>query len=340
MAKKTVLSKTPINRSNVSMTQLHPAKHHYIHCKKLRHPYIIQVHATLDTDNPNESSSVVPPNSGNTSSTAIASSTSNTSNSTETGDYIIVTEPCIPFEEWVQKYNPTPEQIAWGLECIIKALHFLHTSSNGYCHGNIQPSSLYVTKAGDVKLWNFSLVTSMIQDQSQQQHYPSMSRHFMDYESWITPDFYRSPERKEKRWDAIIAGGAHIMDSYAFGVLIEHIFTNMITTCGGVPTKLVKAVQRLQTNNIKMRPKLFPLLKCPIFDTPYQKIQLQLEEIHVMNTELKITFWNNTLPMLQGQIIPELVAVYKLLPIIQHTINTVCHNDSMKTQDIFRREGT
>jgi hypothetical protein len=109
----------------------------------------------------------------------------------------MVTEPCIPFDEWLQKHRPGPELIAWGLESIVRALHFLHASAN-QCHGNLSPSSFYVTLSGDVNLWNFSLITLIVPNST-------MSRHFIDLEGSVTPDLYRSPERKEGRWDAIVA---------------------------------------------------------------------------------------------------------------------------------------
>ena len=69
------------------------------------------------------------------------------------------------------------------------------------------------------------------------------------------------------------------MDSYSLGVLVADYWYNNGNGINRVPATLQKAVQRMQTSNLKMRPRLQPLLKCPAFDTPYQKLQLQLEEI-------------------------------------------------------------
>ena len=329
VAKKANMNKTPINRQrDTHINQFHLAKHHYTHCKKLRHPHILKVYATLDTDNPNDASTGGPAPTNSTASSAASTNTS----SSQTGDYIVVTEPCILLDVWLNQHQPTLDQIAYGIECVVKALHFLHTSSNAYSHGNISPTSLYVTKSGDIKLWNFSLITSFSENST-------MSRHFTDHESLVTPDVFRSPERKERRWDAIMANGPHTMDSYSLGILIDHFYKQ------NIPLKLVKAVQRLQTNTIKMRPKLFPLLKCPVFETQYSKIQTLLEEIQVQPVEQKIHFWNTTiLPALtsqppHGANISKPVAIYKILPYIKHTIETICSNESLRTQDMYRREG-
>jgi SCY1-like protein 1 len=321
LAKKPALAKTPVNPRNPHMAQTACARHHFSNCKRLRHPHILTVLATLDTDHPEEQGASgvgsSPPRSGSGSSA-------------EQGDLIVVTEKCTSLDTWLAS-QPPPEELAWGLECIVRGLHFLHASA-GLCHGNLSPTSFYVTPGGDVKLWNFSLV-SAINPQTGGGG-SSVPRHFIEWEGLITPAEYRSPERVEGRWDAIGAAGVHAMDSYGLGVLIGCFFS------GHVPQVLVKAVQRLQTANLKMRPRLQPLLKCPVFDTPYQKLQLQLEEFTVQPTEYKVQFWNNLTPQLQAGLVTENVAVYKLLPLQKQTIKTICENDTMKTQPQFRQEGT
>ena len=54
VAKKPALHKAAVANGS-PFTQLAPALHHFSYCKKMRHPHILSVHATLDTDNPSES---------------------------------------------------------------------------------------------------------------------------------------------------------------------------------------------------------------------------------------------------------------------------------------------
>ena len=313
VGKKPVLAKTPVSPRFPSKFLLTPAYHHYQNCRKLRHPNILKVYATLDTDNPNAATT-----EGATSSESAATP------SATTGDLIVVTEKCQSLDQWLLS-NPSPEQLAWGLECIVRGLHFLHSSAN-LAHGNISPSSFYVTPAGDVKLWNFSLITPVGNNLGP-------TNHFQEWEIACTPDAYRSPERVERRFEAISAAGVHCMDSYALGILIDHWFS------GRIPQPLVKAVQRLQTANLKMRPRLQPLLKCPVFDTPYQKINLQLDELNVQPVEQKIATWQNILSMLQNRSLQKPLAVYKVLPLIRTSVLTICGNEAMLAQDYYRKEG-
>jgi SCY1-like protein 1 len=320
VGKKPQLAKLAVSPRFPNQTQFIPALHHYNYCRKLRHPHILKVYATLDTDNPTAASST----EGSASANAAAEASTSSSKAT-IGDLIIVTEPCVSLTQWLLS-NPTPEQLAWGLECLVRGLHFLHSSAK-LVHGNTSPSSFYVTQSGDVKLWNFSLVTQIG---------PNLgpSNHFQQWEQACTPDAYRSPERVEKRWDALSNSGVHAMDSFGLGILMNEWFPH-----GRVPAPLQKAVQRLLTPNLKMRPRLQPLLKCPVFDTPYQKLQLSLEEIVVQPVEQKIYLWQNLGTSLQNGQIPKDVALHKVLPLIQSSIRHTCANDSMLGQDLYRREG-
>lgn len=314
VGKKPQLAKQAVSPRFPSKTQLVPALHHYNQCRKLRHPHILKVMATLDTDNPTAAS-----NDGGGPSTSTVESNSTAT----TGDLIIVTEPCVSLDQWLLS-GPAPEQLAWGLECVVQGLHFLHTSAN-LSHGNLSPSSFYVTRSGDVKLWNFSIVTPVGPN--------LISNHFKEWEAAVTPESYRSPERIQQNYTAISQAGVHTMDSYALGVLIDHWFQ------GHIPAVLHKAVQRLQTTNLKMRPRLQPLLKCPVFDTPYQKLQKEFEEIMIQPVEQKVMLWQNLGLSLQADLIPKDLALYKVLPLIQSSIQRTCTNESLLGQDLYRREG-
>jgi SCY1-like protein 1 len=319
-AKKPALAKTPIDKSrNPNLMQLTPALWHYMNCKKLRHPYILAVYATHDTDHPTTTTDTA--SSSATSLLQLAQAASQ-----ESGDFMIVTEPCIPLEHWLAT-RPPPEQIAWGLECIVRALHFLHASAN-LSHGSVCPESFYVTPAGDVKLWNFAVACAVDPASG------TLAPQFVDYEALVTPMSYRSPERIEQRYGEVAqVGGTHAMDSYSVAVLAQHLFG------GTLPMPLTKAAQRMQTPNIRMRPRLQPLLKCPIFDTPYQKLQLQLETFAVLSVEEKIPFWQTMHPQMQAQLIPEAVILYKLLPMMKSSIVTICTSDMLKQQEVYRKEG-
>lgn len=341
VGKKPSLSKTPIDRRQPHKTQLEPALHHYEYCRRLRHPHILKVYATLDTDNPSAAS--VSGAAGSPSKQQNQAQQSKAPLKTATGDLMVVTEPCIPLSEWLlgaaASGPPTPEQLAWGLECVIEGLAFLHASAK-IAHGCISPQSLYVTPSGDVKLWNFSLVTPVGPNTSTSAGGPD--GHFLEWEAVCCPETYRSPERIEQRWDVISnTGGVHTMDSYSLGVLIgDYWYRNPSTNANNVPQTLKKALQRLTTTNIKMRPRLQPLLKCPVFDTPYKKLQRSILEITIQPVEQKIYSWQNLGQQMQQQsgVITKDVAKYKILPLIINTIQSTCSNESMLSQDIYRRE--
>jgi SCY1-like protein 1 len=335
VGKKPALAKTPCSQRYPSQTQLQPALHHFQYCKRLRHPQILTVHATLDTDNP--SSATMDGGSGGPGRPSAPSSS--TSSNATTGDLIVVTEPCVSLNQWLLG-NPTPEQLAWGLQCVVEALSFLHTSAN-LSHGAVSPTSFYVTPSGDVKLWNFALVTPVGPNNV------GPNPHFEQYDQACCAETYRSPERVQKQYGTTIAnGGVHAMDAFSLGVLIDYWYSQ--AGRGGLPQQLVKAVQRLQSPNPKMRPrKLQSLLTCPVFDTPYQKMQLQLQEIQIQPVEQKVALWQQLGLDFQNQgggssnhqKIPKDVALHKILPLVVTECQTITNNESLLAQDMYRREG-
>ena len=282
------------------------AHHHFTTAKKLRHPYILQVLATLDTDAPNNEDAQT-----------------NAQSMATTGAYIIVTEPCKPLNDWLIEASPTNDQLAWGLQCMIQALCFVHTGAQ-LAHGNICPQSFWVTPAGDIKLWNFSLVTPIgVADGG-----GGPTQHFRLYEGSITPQPYRSPERVKAQWEALATNQVHCMDAYSLGILINDYYN------GHIPTPLQKACQRLLTPSLKMRPRLGPLLKCPIFETPYAKLNQELMEIQIQPVDQKLRFWQS----LDMEHMDPSVAKFKILPLIQSTIRTICSSEPMLSQELYRRE--
>lgn len=325
VAKKPLLGKTAMNaKQNTNFMQLEAGEHHFRYCKRLRHPYLLNVLATLDTDNPTDDG---------TGGTPKKDSKKPKQNK---GDLIVVTEKCVTLQSWLNT-GPSAEEIAWGLECIVKALHFLHNSAK-LVHGNISPSSFFVTSGGDIKLWSFNLVSTASKD-------APLSLHFQDYENLVTPISYRSKERIDKRYDLLNNAGIHATDSYGLGILIPYLYNDTL------PTKLQKAVQRMQTTNIKMRPRLQSLLKCPVFDTQLQKLQLELEQLSVAPVEQKLAFWQNLGTQMNNKsknpnyssnnalsLINDGLAVYKVLPLIANSIRSICSNDSMLLQDFYRKE--
>jgi SCY1-like protein 1 len=311
-ASKPALAKEGYRGGSGHEKKIFVAHHHFVHAKKLRHPYILQVLATLDTDAPDSGASVS------------ATTSASPANMATTGAYIIVTEPCIPLTEWLSSLpKKSQDQLAWGLQCMVQALTFVHTSGQ-VAHGNISPQAFYVTPSGDIKLWNFSLVTPIgVADGG-----GGPSHHFRQYEGMLTPQSYRSPERVKGQYEALATSPIHCMDAYSLGVLINEYYE------GRIPQPLQKAVQRLQTPSLKMRPRLGPLLRCPIFETPYAKLLQELTELHIQAVDYKLRFWQS----LEMDDMDPSVAQFKVLPLIQSTIKTICASEAMLSQDLYRRE--
>eukprot|EP00568_Trieres_chinensis_P014319 CAMPEP_0183321274 /NCGR_PEP_ID=MMETSP0160_2-20130417/68466_1 /TAXON_ID=2839 ORGANISM="Odontella Sinensis, Strain Grunow 1884" /NCGR_SAMPLE_ID=MMETSP0160_2 /ASSEMBLY_ACC=CAM_ASM_000250 /LENGTH=349 /DNA_ID=CAMNT_0025488177 /DNA_START=155 /DNA_END=1201 /DNA_ORIENTATION=+ len=289
-ASKPTLAKTPVNQRGgigSSATQILPALHHFKKCKTLVHPNVLRTYATLDTDYPGGDA---PDLTGLDPSDPGALARSGTA---VTGELIVVTEKCVPLAEYLDNLagGGTAEgqreaAVAWGLHNLINALGFLHGAAK-LAHGSVCPHSVYVTPAGDFKLFDFALLTPVGIDDGA----VGPTRHFRYFEGKVCPDEFRAPERAEGRYDAIAAGSVHAMDSYGLGGLIESLYGHAGSGTGGmIPQQLRKAVARLRTANARMRPRVLPLLRCPVFDAPHISARDFLDNIAAKPAEEKVQF--------------------------------------------------
>ncbi len=178
----------------------------------------------------------------------------------------------------------------------------------------------------------------------------------------MTNNLYRCPERIEGRWDAISTSAVHVMDAYSVGVLLPEIYAHVGCGTGGkLPMKLEKACKRLSSQSMTGRPRVGPLVRCPVFDSEYVKTLSFLDTLATQDVESKITFWKK-LPDLLGsgsgsgssgvggvgggsstgskgkQVLSSRVARYKILPLLQSTIVHLTTVDNGLTQDVNKRE--
>jgi len=335
-ANKADLAKTPLRRTSSSLanakyadtsqTQLIPALHHFHRIKRLIHPRILRAHATLDTDYPDETK----PSPGLDA----------LDKTVTTGTLIIITEPAIPLDDWLENLNPHTSQansaaVSWGIFNIVEALGFLHTQAK-LAHGMICPDAVFVTPAGDFKLGGFDLITPLgISDGG-----GGPTPHFRKFEGLVCPPDYRSPERVSQRYDVLQQSApVHSIDCYSLAVLIEYIYTHPNAgTNGQVPAPLKKALMRMKNDSPKLRPRLPPLLKCPLFDNPYVKAEMFLDEVMSKPVEEKIMFLQSLPDVLNRGVLNENVAIHKILPLLVMGLKATAGNEAAMTQDVNRRE--
>ena len=343
--KKSVMAMTSLmkgsSNNDPTLTQLFPALHHFSKIKTLVHPNILRVYATLDTDYPNGNVNA----DGTPAQTNLMevnpASLSALEKTVTTGGLIIVTEPVVPLNDYLQSLQENrdltdtqrQDAIAWGVKSLIQALTFLHTHAK-LAHGNLSPHAIFVTPGGDFKLSGLHLLTPIgIADGA-----TGPSPHFRHFERDVTSNEYRSPERIEGRWDAISTSPVHVMDAYSMGVLLPQLYSHPgAGTKGRIPQKLEKAAMRLRSPNLT-RPRIAPLSKCPIFDTPHIHAQTFLDSIATESTESKISFWKSLPDLIAKGVLSKNVTKFKILPLLQSTITTLTTSDQGLTQEIHKRE--
>lgn len=335
-ANKPDLAKTQLRRSgsqmnaqytDTSQTQLVPALHHFHQIKRLIHPRILRAHATLDTDYPDD--------------TKPAPGLDNLDKTLSTGTLIIVTEQCKPLDDWLELLDPRTSAsnaaaISWGIYNVVEALDFLHTNAK-LAHGMVCPDAIFVTPSGDFKLGGFDLITPL---GTGDKALGGPTPHFKSYEGAVCPHDYRSPERVGGRYDVLQQSApVHSVDCYSLAALIEYVYSHPNAGTGGqVPPPLQKALARMKNDAPKLRPRLAPLLKCPVFDNPHVKAEKFLDEVLSKPIEEKIMFLQSLPDVLNRGVLNQDVAIYKILPVLVMGLRSSAGNETAMTQDVNRRE--
>ena len=129
------------------------------------------------------------------------------------------------------------------------------------------------------------------------------------------------------------------MDCYSLAILIEYMYAHPNAGTGGqVPGPLKKALARMKNEGPRLRPRLAPLLRCPVFDNPYVKAELFLDEIMTKPVEEKIMFLQSLPDVLNRGVLNKNVAIYKILPLLSGSLRVTAGNDAAMTQEVARRE--
>lgn len=317
----------PRHAADASQTQLVPALHHFHRIKRLIHPRILRAHATLDTDYPDE--------------TRPSPGLSDLERTATTGALVVITEQVTPLDDWLEALDPRASAsnaaaISWGIYNIVEALDFLHAQAK-LAHGMVCPDAIFVTPAGDFKLGGFDLITPLgIADGDMGGPTP----HFRKYEGAVCPPDYRSPERVGGRYDVLQQSSpVHSVDCYSLAVLIEYVYSHPHAgTAGQVPPPLKKALARMKNDSPKLRPRLAPLLKCPVFDNPHVKAEKFLDEVLSKPIEEKIMFLQSLPDVLNRGVLNQNVAMHKILPLLVMGLRSSAGNEAAMTQDVNRRE--
>ena len=137
-----------------------------------------------------------------------------------------------PLPAWLERYGKgkdadPPRTLAWGGRCVLQALSFLHSTKR--CHGSLTPDAIFVTAAGDWKLWGFELATSLD---------PLAPNNgglgFFRAHGSLVDDAYRAPERKRNDWEGMANNRVGASDVWALSALLERAYAGR----GGAPREL------------------------------------------------------------------------------------------------------
>lgn len=195
--------------------------------------------------------------------------------------HYLATERCKPLSFALATQNDT--QICLGLRNILSALIFLVEKAN-MCHLNICTSSIYVNSSGSWRLGGFehlcskNEVNQTLLERSQPYRY------------------INALDKDETKNESI-----HAIESFAFGVLCEEIFSNRkkSSTIPNVTEFRKYCVENLRNANAKNRPSLSAILRHSYFNQDFMLVHSFLSELPLKNQNEKQTFFTSLIDRLR-----------------------------------------
>ncbi|GBM05859.1 N-terminal kinase-like protein [Araneus ventricosus] len=221
----------------------------------------------------------------------------------------LVVEPVEPLEIFLSKNSYDANQkllaLSWGLHQTASGLGFLNKDCQ-LSHNNICLSSIFVDRAGEWRLFGLEYVASVKE--------PFPIKVLPSLRTYNPPEHETSRQEDFPPW---------AYDSWGLGCLIWEVFNGRLTKVsalknpGKVPSNLQPFYCELVCANPKSRPSSITFLKKAskgngFFKNKFVDSMLFLREIHIKETEEKISFFNNLSASLDS--FPQDICLYKVLP--------------------------
>ncbi len=218
----------------------------------------------------------------------------------------VVTEPVRPFERPPCATAADRDAISLGLYQVVNAISFLNTDHKKV-HGNVCPSSLFLTRAGEWRLGGFHVLFS---------HGDASVPPIFRDNSEILPKQYRSPEVAERKWSALPRLPVWTVDAWSLGCLIFDMYhgglksPEQLTQCPRIPKTLMPVYKRLLSSRSRLNPK--KVLKNRTFDNLLVRTMLFLDNLALKSDAEKIEFFRTF--SAQSAALPAGMARYRVLP--------------------------
>ncbi|KAG0047889.1 hypothetical protein BGZ83_007133 [Gryganskiella cystojenkinii] len=237
----------------------------------------------------------------------------------ETDSYIyIVTDAVTPLQDHLRS-NLDPNLIRWGLYKVANVLKFL-TVDASFIHGNIRPSSIFITKSGEWKVGGFELLSSLKEDQ------PAILTF-----AGLVPDSnrYAPPEVRKKSWNIVKEYELWSTDTWHYACLIYEVYNgtftspDQLTVPGNIPPEMAPFYKNLLRPDPKTRPSVGDFLDKGLqskgfFQNDLIQVVLFLENFSVKEPLQRDTFLRKL--DMQIERFPKEFCKYKVLPELVHAL--------------------
>ncbi|XP_044721293.1 kinase [Hirsutella rhossiliensis] len=270
----------PANKGRVAL-----AKNALKKLRTLRHPGVIKVLDTVETDN-----------------------------------YIyIATERVVPLRWHVRRKSLTPETIKWGLHNVARTIKFINGDASSI-HGSLKVGSVYTSESGEWKLGGFDVLSSVKDDESVIYTYGSL---VPDSARYAAPELVQGGWEVIKK-NPLSSVDSFSFGSLIFEVFNgDYRGSDQAGQTKNVPPSMQSSYKRLCNANPKSRISVANFLdqgnrKGSFFDSPLIKLTEGIDNLGVKNHEEREAFLSDL-----GQLTDDYPAEFFKLKVLPELIKSV-----------------
>ncbi|EKE38408.1 hypothetical protein ENUP19_0083G0094 [Entamoeba nuttalli] len=167
----------------------------------------------------------------------------------------IITEEMYPISNKINDIRKSPDLLIWAVYNLVRGVDYLHTK--GYLHGNIKPTSLYVTKALEVKIFGLEYLSEF----SSLNNSPFENR--IQTDPQILDEVYLPPDPNNYKQNAqgVDSWGVAGVLCYLFGTPITK--KSMVAQAPSIPVELSAFHKSIDSVNHVDRQSVASLLTIP-----------------------------------------------------------------------------
>ncbi|KAL7721161.1 Protein kinase domain-containing protein [Entamoeba marina] len=231
----------------------------------------------------------------------------------ESSKVTITTEELYPIADKISEIRKTPDLLLWAVYNVARAIDYFH--NRGLIHGNLCPSSLYVTKSLEVKVFGLEYLSEVNSIRN------SAFENRVETDPQILDNVFLPPDLRNYSTNprGVDAWGVAAIMCYLFGS--QPSSKSVVANSPSIPVELVSFHKTINSTNHQNRQSISPILTLPLISqNRFISIVNALESFSSADTFTRDSFLKSLTS--QYSVLPTSFKQHKILEVFLQVLTT------------------